>query len=202
VAIIAKHVLFGSVLRDILSTDPQLQVLGQFQSFGDLLAVLRPQVVVADLDACDYDPGAQFGSWRSTLPELRICVLSTSLDVDSLQRCLNAMIDGYVVTDIPPDQLKKAVTIVASGGSYIDPRVAKQLLQKREEDARDTASLTIREKEVLKLLARGATNKQIAGELGIMERTVKHHITNIFAKLNVSARAQAAVHAIKTGLAK
>ena len=203
VAIIAKHVLFGTVLRDVLSSDPNLQVLGQFQSFEPgALAGLRPHVVVADLDACEYDLAPAFSSWRMTIPELKICVLSTSLDVNLLQRCLNAMIDGYIVTDIPPDELRKAVRIVASGGSYVDPRVAKQALQKREDDARDSGSLTIREKEVLKLLARGAANKQIAAELAITERTVKHHITNIFAKLKVSARAQAAVHAIKAGLAK
>ena len=203
VAIIAKHVLFGSVLRDILSGDAQLQVLGQFQSCErDTLLVSRPDVVVVDLDACDYDLGQAFNSWRTTLRDLKICVLSTSLDVDLLQRCLNATIDGYVITDVPPEELKKAVKIVASGGSYVDPRVAKQALEKRAEDAKESSTLTIREREVLGLLATGATNKQIAGELGIMERTVKHHITNIFAKLKVSARSQAAVHAIKSGLAK
>lgn len=202
VAIIAKHLLFGAVIRDILSSDLELQVLGPFQSFEPALAMSRPHIALADLDACDYDLAAVFSSWRRVIPDLRICVLSTSFDVDLLQRCVNAMIDGYVVTDIRPEELIKAVHIVASGGSYVDPRVAKGVLEKRDEAAKETVSLTIREKEVLGLLARGATNKQIAGELDIRERTVKHHITNIFLKLKVSARAQAAVHAIKAGLIK
>lgn len=202
VAIIAKHLLFGSVIRDILSGDPQLQVLGPFQSFEPALAIPRPHIVLADLDACGFDLAVVFGSWRRVIPDLRICVLSTSLDVDLLQRCVNAVIEGYVLSDVRPEELKKAVHIVASGGSYVDPRVAKVVLEKRDEAVKETDSLTIREKEVLGLLARGATNKQIASELGIRERTVKHHITNVFSKLKVSARAQAAVHAIKSGLVK
>lgn len=201
VAIIAKHALFGALLLDIISADPELHVTGKYQTFeADVMSRLRPDVVVADLDVCGPDLSATFALWRGQVAGLKICVLSTSLDVHLLQRCLHASVDGFLMADIAPDELRKAIRIVASGGSYVDPRVAKTVLQQREAVEPIVNTLTIREREVLRLLARGATNKQIAGELGIMERTVKHHISNIFVKLNVAARSQAAVFAIRSGL--
>ncbi len=119
-----------------------------------------------------------------------------------MQRCLSAGADGYVVKDILPVELIRAVKSVAAGHNYVDPRVAGGVLKRRSGGYGRGAQneLSVRETEIIRLIARGMSNKEISGKLHLSEKTVKNHISRIFAKLNISARTQAAVHAIKTGL--
>ncbi|MGH7756910.1 MAG: response regulator transcription factor, partial [Vulcanimicrobiaceae bacterium] len=108
----------------------------------------------------------------------------------------------YIVKDISPGELIRAVKTVASGESYVDPRVAGGLLRRRNTAAGRTeiAELSAREAEVIKLIAEGLANKQISARLNLSEKTVKNHISRIFSKLNINARTQAAVHAIRAGI--
>jgi DNA-binding NarL/FixJ family response regulator len=119
-----------------------------------------------------------------------------------MQRCLSNGAEAYIVKDISPPELLRAIKTVADGQSYVDPRVAGGLLRRRSLNAGkpDIMELSAREAEVLKLIAEGLANKQISARLHLSEKTVKNHVSRIFSKLNISARTQAAVHAIRAGI--
>jgi DNA-binding NarL/FixJ family response regulator len=124
------------------------------------------------------------------------------LSSEMMQRCLNNGAEAYIVKDISPGELLRAIKTVADGQSYVDPRVAGGLLRRRSLNAGkpDIMELSAREAEVLKLIAEGLANKQISARLHLSEKTVKNHVSRIFSKLNISARTQAAVHAIRAGI--
>jgi DNA-binding NarL/FixJ family response regulator len=124
------------------------------------------------------------------------------LSSEMMQRCLNNCAEAYIVKDISPAELLRAIKTVADGQSYVDPRVAGGLLRRRSLNAGkpDIMELSAREAEVLKLIAEGLANKQISARLHLSEKTVKNHVSRIFSKLNISARTQAAVHAIRAGI--
>jgi two-component system NarL family response regulator len=124
------------------------------------------------------------------------------LSSEMMQRCLNNGAEAYIVKDISPGELLRAIKTVAGGQSYVDPRVAGGLLRRRSLNAGkpDIMELSAREAEVLKLIAEGLANKQISARLHLSEKTVKNHVSRIFSKLNISARTQAAVHAIRAGI--
>jgi DNA-binding NarL/FixJ family response regulator len=118
-----------------------------------------------------------------------------------MQRCLSFGASGYVVKDVQPPELIRAVKAIVAGHSYVDPRIAGGLLRNSVSRGRvDVNELSAREVEVVKLIAEGLANKEISARLHLSEKTVKNHISRIFSKLNVNARTQAAVHAIRTGL--
>ncbi|GAC1405361.1 MAG: hypothetical protein NVSMB64_10100 [Candidatus Velthaea sp.] len=119
-----------------------------------------------------------------------------------MQRALSSGAEAYIVKDISPPELLRAVKTVADGESYVDPRAAGNLLRRRSQNGRaDIMELSERESEVLKLIAEGLANKQISARLHLSEKTVKNHVSRIFSKLNITARTQAAVHAIRNGIA-
>jgi DNA-binding NarL/FixJ family response regulator len=124
------------------------------------------------------------------------------LSSEMMQRCLSNGAEAYIVKDISPPELLRAIKTVADGQSYVDPRVAGGLLRRRSLNAGkpDIMELSAREAEVLKLIAEGLANKQISARLHLSEKTVKNHVSRIFSKLNISARTQAAVHAIRAGI--
>jgi two-component system response regulator DevR len=124
------------------------------------------------------------------------------LSSEMMQRCLSHGAEAYIVKDISPAELLRAIKTVAEGQSYVDPRVAGGLLWRRSLNAGkpDIMELSAREAEVLKLIAEGLANKQISARLHLSEKTVKNHVSRIFSKLNISARTQAAVHAIRAGI--
>jgi len=123
------------------------------------------------------------------------------LQAELMQRCLAAGAEGYIVKDVTPAELLRAVKMVADGETYVDPRVAGGLLRRRSisNGRPDLDELSVRETEVIRLIAKGLSNKEISGRLNLSEKTVKNHISRIFSKLNICARAQAAVHAIRMG---
>ena len=124
------------------------------------------------------------------------------LSPEMMQRCLSQGAEAYIVKDISPPELVRAIKTVAGGQSYVDPRVAGGLLRRRSQNngKPDIMDLSAREAEVLKLIAEGLANKQISARLHLSEKTVKNHVSRIFSKLNISARTQAAVHAIRAGI--
>jgi DNA-binding NarL/FixJ family response regulator len=104
------------------------------------------------------------------------------------------------VKDVSPAEFIRALKLVGSGQTYVDARLAGGLLRKRGGGGKDIMGLSVRETEVLQLIAEGLANKQIGVRLGLSEKTVKNHISRIFSKLDISARTQAAVHAIRVGI--
>ena len=135
--------------------------------------------------------------------DVKIIILTVHNEIEYLLKAVNIGIDGYMLKDSDSAELKKAIFHVIDGESYIQPSLIPMLNSKmieRDVDQTKIDSLTRRELEVLKLLSVGLYNKEIGKNLGISERTVKNHISNIFKKINVMDRTQAAVFAIRNNL--
>lgn len=199
--IIEAQALFAKALGQLLSTDRQIDVVGDSQSFNEgALIAARPDVVILDLDGGGTIDILE--RVRVILPNARICVLTMRPTPEVMQRCLACGADGYVVKDVAPGELTNAVKLVASGETYVDPRIAGGWLRRRSTSGRktDLNELSTRETEVIRLIAEGLSNKEISARLNLSEKTIKNHISRIFSKLNIYARTQAAVHAIKLGL--
>ncbi|MBD5653701.1 MAG: response regulator transcription factor [Candidatus Eremiobacteraeota bacterium] len=203
IAIIESQVLFAKALCGIFAEDAAFVLAGDFRSPpAEGLVAGKPDLVVIDLDGQSVDVAQTLASCARSCPGARICVLSMHLAPELMQRCLAAGAEAYIVKDISPAELVRAVKMVAGGQSYVDPRVAGGLLRKRSANGGkpDIMELSVREAEVLKLIAEGLANKQISARLHLSEKTVKTHVSRIFSKLNISARTQAAVHAIRAGI--
>jgi len=203
VIVIEGQALFGKALCQVLSSDPELEVVGDAENIAAApLRGLRPDLIVMDLDGHAVDIAEAMRKCREAVPSARVCVLSTHVQPEVMQRCLTAGADGYIVKDITPIELIRAVKSVAGGSSYVDPRIAGGVLRRRSmlNGRPDLNELSAREGEVIRLIAGGLSNKEISYQLKLSEKTVKNHISRIFSKLNISARTQAAVYAIRSGL--
>ncbi len=203
VAIIESQVLFAKALCSIFADDGTFSVVGDYRiPVGDTLRAAAPELIVIDLDGQTADVAATISTCVTAVPGVRVCVLSMHLSPEMMQRCLSNGAEAYIVKDISPPELVRAVKTVAEGQSYVDPRVAGGLLRRRSLNGGkpDITELSVRESEVLKLIAEGLANKQISARLHLSEKTVKNHVSRIFSKLNISARTQAAVHAIRAGI--
>ncbi len=201
--VVESQVLFAKALCGIFAADAAFEVIGDFRGVDPAaLAAAAPKLVVIDLDGQPTDVSLSVGACARALPGAAVCVLSMHLAPEVMQRCLNNGAEAYVVKDIAPAELVRAIKTVAGGQSYVDPRVAGGLLRRRRENAArpDLMELSIREAEVLRLIAEGLANKQISARLQLSEKTVKNHVSRIFSKLHITARTQAAVHAIRAGI--
>ena len=203
VAVIESQVLFAKALCGIFADDSEFKVVGDFRTpVAAPLQQAGPDLIVLDLDGQPADIAQTLGVCKESAPKARVCVLSMNLSPEIMQRCLSNGAEAYIVKDISPQELLRAVKTVAEGQSYVDPRVAGGLLRRRSMNGGkpDIMELSAREAEVLKLIAEGLANKQISARLHLSEKTVKNHVSRIFSKLNISARTQAAVHAIRAGI--
>lgn len=201
------HAIVRQGLRRILELEPDLTIIGE-ASDGDqavaLASSLNPDVVVMDLNM-PGTPGAQ--ATREILrrrPATRVIVLTMSRKEQNLLDAIKAGAVGYLLKERDATELVSAIRRVRAGETLIEPSMTRQLvaeITRSSEQARLEAGLTEREAQVLRLVARGASNKQIASKLGISEKTVKNHLSVIFEKLNVSSRTEAAILALRKRLA-
>jgi two-component system, NarL family, response regulator LiaR len=199
--IIESQNLFAKGLAQILTTEAAFVVVGDAATLTEAaLHSLRPDLILIDIDGDDSDLAESLRSTRAILPEVRICVMSMRLQPEVLQRCLTAGADGYVAKDVTPNEFLRAVKSVAAGESYVDPRIAGRLLRRRSQPNHSLSELSARETEVIGLIVAGMANKQISAKLNLSEKTVKNHVSRIFSKFDCTARTQAAVFAIRTGL--
>ncbi|MBV9816764.1 MAG: response regulator transcription factor [Solirubrobacterales bacterium] len=196
-------------LRTFLALQPGIEVVGEAGDGAQALdraAALHPDVILMDLVMPRMDGVAAMRRLRERAPASRVIVLTSFLDDERLMPALRAGADGYLLKDIEPSELARAVRSVGEERSTIDPSVAARLLRTLSEPGPglaatgDGESLTAREREVLELVAAGRSNKRIARELGIAEKTVKTHVGHLLAKLGVTDRTQAAVIAVRRGL--
>ena len=200
IALVDDHRVVGRSLKAYLESFPDLQVVGIACSAEDLLEHLdawKPQVVLQDL----LLPGGMDGieATRRIIqrsPATKVIALTASIDEARMMGVLRAGAVGYVRKDAEPEVLLAAVRAVARGKTYIDPSVSRQILQA----AAPPADLTMREIDVLRQVALGRSNKEIADALSISDETVKSHIGNVYSKLQVENRAQATVQALKRGM--
>jgi DNA-binding NarL/FixJ family response regulator len=199
IALVDDHRVVTRSLKAYLESFPDFEVVGIAASGEELLNHLsewRPQIVLLDL----LMPGGWDGieTTRRILehaPDVRVIALTASLDEPRMMGVLRAGAAGYIRKDAEPETLLAAVRAVARGKTYIDPSVARQAL-----GAAPREELTARETEVLRQLAQGLSNKEIAEALSISEETVKTHVSNVLAKLEAENRAQAIVQGLKRGL--
>lgn len=202
IAIVESQVLFAKALSALFAEDDDFVVAGDYRlPEPTTLAASFSDIVLLDLDGQQSDVASTLQLCVDPGSKARICVLSMHLSSEIMQRALANGADAYIVKDISPPELLRAIKTVADGQSYVDPRVAGELLRRRSQTSRpDIMELSQRESEVLKLIAEGLANKQISARLQLSEKTVKNHVSRIFSKLNITARTQAAVHAIRNGI--
>jgi DNA-binding NarL/FixJ family response regulator len=201
VYIIEKQLLFGKAVAQALSLDPQVRVIG-ISAERDEASFPADQmdVLVVDIDTNDIDDVVEHFKTRN--PAVRICALSMHTQPELLQHCLSAGADAYIVKDSSLQELLTAIKTVGEGSSYVDPRVAASFFRRRRPSNTVAVSqLSPRETDIIRLIAQGLSNRDIGNRLILSEKTVKNHVSHIFSKLHFTARSQAAVHAIRTGLA-
>ena len=204
VVLVDDHRIVRRGLRSFLEAFPDITVVGETSSGEQVLDQVEgwlPDVVIMDLLMPGGIDGIQTTRRvRSITPHTQIVVLTAHTDDARVVAALRAGAIGYVRKDAEPEILLAAVRAAARGQSMLDPAVASTVLQDLVTSTGTRRDLTERELQVLRLLAHGRTNRQIAEELVLGEETVKTHVGNILAKLHLAHRTQAVVHAFKQGL--
>ncbi len=197
-------------LRKILGIDPEIQVVGSANDGAELiemLPALHPDLVLVDLKMPVMNGILATRIIRRDFPEIHVLVLSTYDDDEWVFDALRAGAEGYLLKDTPPAQLITAIKGTVEGKAYIDPKITGKVIERanisnQPEESQGIFNLTEREKEILQLIAQGFSNAEIAERLFLSEGTIRNYTKNLFQKLGVSARTQAAVVAIKNGLVK
>ena len=181
----------------VLDHQPDISVVAEAGTGVEAIDVTRehrPDVVLMDLSMPELDGVEATRRITETYPSSRVLVLTSFSDQTRIMDALGAGADGYLLKHSDPDDIAKAIRAVHDGGSPLDPKAARALLESRR--SRNAGpQLTDREREVLLLVRDGLANKQIARRLGIAERTVKAHLTSVFQRLGVTDRTQAALWA-------
>ena len=207
ILIVDDHSVVRRGLNALLATEPGIEVAGEAADGREAVnraVELRPDVVIMDLVLPEIDGVEAIRQIRSRLPESRILVLTSFGSDEMLFPALKAGALGYLLKDASPDELVQAIRATAKGLSSLNRTVARRLLAELSREGRTRPgreTLTRRETEVLCSLARGLSNDGIAGELHISEATVRTHVSNILFKLGLDNRTQAALYALKEGLA-
>jgi two-component system, NarL family, response regulator LiaR len=202
VLLVDDHAVVREGLRTFLDLQEGIEVVGEAADGVEGVAAaerLRPDVVLMDLVMPRLDGVGAMRELRRRLPGVRVIVLTSFAEDDKLLPAVQAGAAGYLLKNAQPQELARAVRAAHAGEALLDPQVAARLL---ESIAQPVAAdpLTRREREVLELIGRGMSNKRIARELGIAEKTVKTHVGHVLAKLGVTDRTQAALHAVRAGL--
>jgi DNA-binding NarL/FixJ family response regulator len=203
--------LFREGLHTLLSVQPDFEVVGEAGNGAEALRLARslhPAVVLMDLQMPVLDGVAATQQLCEQQPECRVIVLTTFDDDELVFDGLRAGAIGYLLKDAPSEKLGEAIRSAARGESFLQPSVAAKVVAEfarltRKPEAHPSTliePLSEREREVLRLIANGSSNREIAGKLCLAEGTVKNHITNILAKLAVRDRTQAALKAVELGL--
>jgi DNA-binding NarL/FixJ family response regulator len=201
VLIVDDHPVVRDGLAAILGTQPDFTIVGEAASGEeavDRFRRLQPDVVLLDLEMPGMDGIAVIRRLREEHPAVKIVVF-TAFDTDErILGALQAGAKGYLLKGAPRTELFNAVRVVHGGGSLLQPVVASRLLERLSEP--EPEELTPRERSVLSSLARGKQNKEIALELNVTERTVKFHLSAIYAKLGAGNRTEAVTIALQQGL--
>ena len=200
------HHMIREGLKQLLEIDGDIKVISE-ASDGveclDLLNHIRPDVLLLDINMPDKNGLEVLEEIRKKKLNIKVLVLTIHNEVEYLLRAVEIGIEGYILKDSESSVLRKAIFAIHNGETFIQPSLTPMLNSKmveRDSDKQKIDDLTRRELDVLKLLAQGMFNKEIATTLDISERTVKNHVSNIFKKIDVADRTQAAVFAIRNNL--
>jgi len=199
VVIADDHGVVRKGIRELLTDEPDIVVVGEARDGHeavDLALALRPDVVVMDIAMPELSGVEATRQICAAAPAVRVLALTAYADPPYVSGLLDAGASGYVLKTAESRDIVRAVRAVAAGQRMIDPAVAQVVAQ---HPPRSPADMTERELGVLRLAARGLTNKQIAAELAISDRTVQNHLANVYAKLGVASRTEAVTAAIQRG---
>lgn len=200
------HILMREGIKQLLEFDGSIVVIEEASDGEECLKKLKetnPQVLLLDINMPKMNGIDVLEEIKKQDLEVKVLILTVHNEIEYLLKAVDIGVDGYILKESESAELKKAINFVVNGESYIQPKLIPLLnnrLMARDKDKDKIEMLTRREKEVLIQIANGMINKEIANSLRISERTVKNHISNIFKKIDVSDRTQAAVFAIKNDL--
>ncbi|AET70514.1 response regulator containing a CheY-like receiver domain and an HTH DNA-binding domain [Desulfosporosinus orientis DSM 765] len=188
-------------LMAILNLEEEFEFIGQASCIDearDIISRLNPEIIFLDLklkDECGFD---LISDVKNLNPNCKVIILTSSLDPGDFKRASEFGVDGYIIKDAMPEEIVNAVRLVSKGRKYYDPSIMEILM--KQEKLNNMEQLTTRELDVLAMLGKGLNNKEIGKGLFITEYTVKKHISQIFGKLGLSCRTQAALYANKHGI--
>ena len=200
------HTLFRHGIRTLLAAEPDMEVAGEAANASDAVTVarqVRPDVVLMDIGMTGMSSFEATRVIRKERPETRVVFLSMYDDEDYLAECVDMGASGYILKDIPGDQLLTAIREVHRGGSYLSPRLLTRLVDDFRLQGRSPVrqprfgTLTKREREILKMLAEGRSVKEIAAGFELSVKTVEAHKFNLMRKLDIHNKAQLVQYAIQ-----
>ncbi|MGY1824333.1 response regulator [Geodermatophilus sp. SYSU D00079] len=209
VLLVDDHAIVRRGVQAYVASVPTLEVLGEASDGQQAVELLHqwqttgarmPDVVLMDLQMPRMDGVAATAAIARAHPEVRVVVLTSFGEVERVHAALAAGAAGYVLKDADPAEVATAITAAAAGEVHLDSAVARQLARRMAAPQAGLTSLTAREREILALVAQGHSNRDIADELVISERTARTHVSNVLSKLQLSSRTQAALLAIREGL--
>lgn len=207
VLVVDDHAIVRKGLKAVLDLVPDMEIVGEAENGKQAVKMdheLKPDVILMDLMMPEMDGITCIKEIRVQSPNARILVLTNFAGEDMVFPAIKAGAMGYHLKDSSPDALVNAVRQVSRGESALHPLIARKVLEELHAGPDRHLSedpLTARELQVLRLIAQGRENHDIAGELVISEATVRTHVSNILAKLHLASRTQAALYALKEGLA-
>lgn len=202
------HVLCREGIKKLIEYDGSIEVISEVSNGEECLNELNrvmPDILLLDINMPKIDGIEVLKEIKKKKYPIKVIIVTAHNEIEYLIKAYDLGVEGYIVKDANVDELLRAINCVINGKTYIQPDLVSLLnnrLLMRNSEKNKLDSLTRREKEILICLAKGMFNKEIATELKISERTVKNHISNIFKKIDVNDRTQAAVFAIKNDLVK
>ncbi len=202
ILIVDDHAMVRQGLKMFLMLDPELEVVGEAAGGIDAVRMaveLNPDVILMDMKMPDMNGINAMSAIRAVKPGIQVIILTSVLEDSSVLVAMRAGAAGYIYKDAQADELCRAIRSAAAGNLQLSPRAAAQLVCEGIPHA-SGPELTDREREVLRLLAEGKANKEIAYSLHVGESTVKTHVSSILSKLGVPSRTQAALYATRLGL--
>ncbi len=197
------HVVVRKGVREFLEEEPDIEVVGEAgdgQQAVDMTLALQPDVVVMDIQMPVLSGADATRRIRATAPNVRVLVLTAYDDDPYIFGLLEAGATGYVLKTAESREIIRAIRATAAGQSMTDPAITARLIARMSQPGGSSETLSERELDVLRLAARGLTNKQISRDLTISDRTVQNHLANIYAKLQVASRTEAVTVALQRGL--
>jgi DNA-binding NarL/FixJ family response regulator len=200
ILVVDDHPIVREGLVAVLEDQPDFEVVGSVGAAEEAIPQierLKPDVVLLDLELSGMS-GVE--AIPQLTPAARVIVFTAYDSDERVFGALRAGASGYLLKGATAEEIARAIRVVQRGGSYLEPRVAAKVLAQVGSGSRPSSALSAREREVLRLVADGLSNKQVAHTLAITERTVKFHMTSIFNKLGAENRAQATALAIQRGL--
>ena len=201
------HAIVREGLRALLATEPDLELVGEasdgIQAVSKVHA-LKPDVILLDMVMPRMDGLEAIVEIKKSWPEAKIIVLTSFSDDEKVFSAIRSGALGYLLKESSPQDLLQAIHSVARGEGFLSPTIASKVMREINQPPKLPPTkdpLTEREVEILQLVAKGLTNDEIAEKLVVSERTVRTHVSNILAKLQLANRTQAALYALKEGLA-